>query len=213
MVGVSRVLRGTESSSIPTGPPVIVAMTRCSCVLVMISFRGLWTKQYNHIPNLDDCKHKENTPLVEWLLPREVCYYLLMSNKGLVQLEWMGKLGWKQQSVILSALRGPDNHYSPNVKKISRWIRSITQNNADPTHSYMKSVDLPSVKECEDELYFASTHYSLHLVFALEIIGYKHPDKETRSIALGYYLAFVEDIYHMKPETEADLDARLKDRV
>ena len=134
-------------------------------------------------------------------------------GKGLVQLPWMSELGWKQQSVILSALRGPDNHHSPNIKKISRWIRSITQNNADPTHSYMKNVQLPSLKEFEDEFYFASTHYSLHLLFALEIIGFKHPDPELARIAHDYYLRLVEDVYHLKPETVEDLDSRLQDKA
>ncbi len=133
--------------------------------------------------------------------------------KGIVLLDWMSNLSWKQQSVILLALRGPDNHYSPNLKKISRWIRSITQNNADPTHSYMKIVDLPSIKEFEDEYYFCSTHYSLHLLFALEIIGYKHPDKNVASTALKYYLSLVDDVYHLKPETIHDLDKRLRDKV
>lgn len=134
-------------------------------------------------------------------------------GKGIVLLDWMSALDWKQQSVILSALRGPDNHHAPTIKKLSRWIRSITQNNADPTHSYMKSVELPELKEFEDEFYFASTHYSLHLLFALEIIGYKHPDPAIAKIALQYYLALVEDVYHLKPETEADLDNRLFDKV
>jgi len=130
-----------------------------------------------------------------------------------VLLDWMAELGWKQQSVVLSALRGPDNHHSPHIKKISRWIRSITQNNADPSHSYMKSIELPTLKDIEDEVYFASTHYSLHLLFALEIIGYKHPDKAVAKIALDYYLALVADVYHLKPETELDLDTRLQDKV
>lgn len=135
-----------------------------------------------------------------------------MAN-GLVLLDWMAELGWKQQSVILSALRGPDNHHSPNIKKLSRWIRSVTQNNADPSHSYMKSIDLPSLKDFEDEFYFASTHYSLHLLFALEIIGFKHPDPVIAKIAMDYYLALVEDVYHLKPESMADLDDRLQDKV
>lgn len=134
-------------------------------------------------------------------------------GKGLVLLDWMAKLDWKQQSVILSALRGPDNHHSPNIKKISRWIRSITQNNADPSHSYMKNVELPGLKDFEDEFYFESTHYSLHLLFALEIIGYKHPDKDVAKIALDYYLALVADVYHLKPESESDLDKRLQDKA
>lgn len=133
--------------------------------------------------------------------------------KGTVLQEWMGGLTWKQQSVVLSALRGPDNQYCPNIKKISRWIRFITQNNADPSHTYMRTVDLPAVQEFEDEYSFCSTHYSLHLLFALEIIGYKHPDKETAKIARDYYLALVDDVYHLKPETEEDLDKRLEDKV
>lgn len=134
-------------------------------------------------------------------------------TKGSVLLDWVSELGWKQQSVVLSGLRGPDNHHSPNIKKISRWIRAITQNNADPSHSYMKITDLPTVNDFEDEFYFASTHYSLHLLFALEIIGYKHPDPSIAKIALDYYMALVDDVYHLKPESEQDLDSRLQDKV
>lgn len=64
--------------------------------------------------------------------------------------------------------------------------------------AYLRSVD---------ELPF---HFHMHLVHASEILGYKHPNLQTREWWHNFYLAAVRDM-HLGAESEADLDARLGD--
>jgi len=128
-----------------------------------------------------------------------------------VILSWMGELTWKQQSVILSALRGPDNSYSPKIKKITKWLRRVTQNNADLSSSYMGQEKLPSISLIEKEFEFTTIHYAIHFLQTLEIIGYKHPDENVSNIAKGYYTLLVKNTLNLNPETESQLEKRLKD--
>ena len=46
-------------------------------------------------------------------------------EKGKVLQDWMGKLPWKQQSVILSSLRGPDNFRFPAIKKLIDGLEKL----------------------------------------------------------------------------------------
>lgn len=53
-------------------------------------------------------------------------------------------------------------------------------------------------------------HYQTHFMHAVEILGYKHPNVETRVFWLEIYERLAH-AYHLWPETEAQLDARLGD--
>jgi len=132
-------------------------------------------------------------------------------ERGKVLQDWMGALSWKQQSVILSSLRGFDTTHYPNLKKIGRWMRGVTQNNADISSPYMKDETLPSVEEIEKEAEFCTVHYLSHFLHGLEIIGYKHPNETISNLAQNYYLGLVDIVLHLNPETEDQLGTRLKD--
>jgi len=133
-------------------------------------------------------------------------------KKGNVLQDWMGELPWKQQSVILSSLRGPDTHRPENVKKITRWLRTITQNNADSLTDYMKDVGLPNFESLRTELEFCTIHYFCHLLHTFEIIGYKHPNSEIRNLSRNYYEGLVNAL-HLNPETNEQMNKRLEDKV
>ena len=133
-------------------------------------------------------------------------------GKGKVLQDWMGELSWKKQSVILSSLRGPDNIRPPLTKKVNRRLRQITQNNADSSTEYMQHVDLPSVEDLCGELEYTTVHYFCHLMHAMGIIGYGHPDDEIKIKANNYYLGLVRAL-HLNPETEEQLNKRLEDKV
>lgn len=133
-------------------------------------------------------------------------------GKGFVLQDWMGELPWKQQSVILSSLRGPDTSRPGNVKIINRWLRGITQHNADSTTDYMKKIDFPSLESFQRDLEYCTMHYYCHLMHTLEIIGYNHPEENIKDIALRYYAAMVE-FQHLNPETKEELNKRLEDKV
>ncbi len=134
------------------------------------------------------------------------------STNDPVLLDWVQRLSWRQQRTLLSGLRGPDTHHAPKLKIVVRWLRTVTQNNADWTTDYMRQEVLPSFKEVEKELEFTSVHYFAHLSKALEIIGYKHPDPDIAGYAFDLYTLMSEELLHLHIETEAELDTRLKDR-
>ena len=133
-------------------------------------------------------------------------------GKGKVLQDWMGELTWKQQSVVLSSLRGPDNFRFPGIKIVNRWLRGVTQNNADSSTEYMRKLELPPIEQLCEEAEYTSVHYFCHLMHALEIIGYNCPEREIAGIAEDYYLGLVNAL-HLNPETKEQLDKRLEDKI
>ena len=129
-----------------------------------------------------------------------------------VQAWWTLQLSWKKQTVMLQGLRAPDTHFCKNIKIVSRWLRSIVLNNADKNHSFMcRKNSMPEWEDLENELNYCSLHFTTHFLYCLEIVGYKHPDKEIRKIAFNYYEALVHYMCHFNIETEKELDTRLDD--
>lgn len=132
-------------------------------------------------------------------------------SKGSVLLDWVAELPWKQQSILLSSLRGPDNIRHPELKKISRWLRRVTQHNADSSTEYMQAEVMPEPKAVVKELEFTSAHFVGHLGLALKVIGAKHPDTATATLAADYYHAIAKDVFFATPLTHEQLDGRFHD--
>lgn len=128
----------------------------------------------------------------------------------------MGKLSWKQQTVLLTALRGPDAGAIPALKIVTRWIRSIVVKNAAPKERFMRETEWKPIKtiiaENTSDFAMLSVHYFMHLMHGLEIIGHHHPDLTTRAKAKSGYFDMCEYM-HVHPETKEELDNRLEDRV
>ena len=53
-------------------------------------------------------------------------------------------------------------------------------------------------------------HYLAHLMHGAEILGYKHPDERFRQRWIEFYREMVE-MFHLHPETKAEMDERLGD--
>jgi hypothetical protein len=150
-----------------------------------------------------------------------------------VTQEWVTHLPMMQQTVLLTAVRGPDNLPKYHATKwLLRWYRRCILLSAldgavltDPCTPNGGSLTGPS---CEGSLdgwrpgmdarvteYLRSLdevphHFQLHLMHAVEILGYKHPDSEIRDWWRSVYERLVHDM-HLWPETEEQLDARLGD--
>lgn len=135
------------------------------------------------------------------------------NTKGKVLHDWVGALSWKMQSVLISAQRGPDSHFCPNVKSLTKWVRRTCQQNADPSHTFMANVKLPSLDDLEYELEYCTMHFTFHLLYGLEILAYKHPESEIRDKAMFYYKGIIEEILHFNIESEEQMDSRLFDKV
>jgi hypothetical protein len=142
-----------------------------------------------------------------------------------------------QQTVLLTAVRGPDGiaKYHP-CKFLLRWFRRCTLISSldgivlatpfDPGGgSFMGCSFEPSIAgfdgvwtEIMDDLvsnYLRALdelphHFQLHFMHAAEIVGYKHPDPEIRAWWNKTYQRLVHDM-HLWPETEEQMDLRLGD--
>lgn len=150
--------------------------------------------------------------------------------------EWTQALPLMQQTVLLTAIRGPDGapKYSP-TKFLLRWYRRCILLSAmdgrvltDPCSNNGGSFTGPSLSSDEDEEepwyermqvhvhdYIRSLdamphHFHLHFMHAAEILGYKHPDPATRVFWNGVYVRFASDM-HLHPETEEEMNSRLGD--
>lgn len=147
---------------------------------------------------------------------------------------WTFELSFMQQTVLATAVRGPDGlpKYG-GVKMLLRWYRrcilvssldgEILTNPHDPRGgSFMgPSYGEMHVGPWQDqmdrilsdylrELDAIPHHFQLHLLHSLEIVGYKHPDDVIRPWFRKAYERLVHDM-HLWPETEEQLDERLND--
>ncbi|QRY95431.1 hypothetical protein JT366_16930 [Sphingomonas paucimobilis] len=156
------------------------------------------------------------------------------SGPATVLQDWVGSLSFMQQTVLLTAIRGPDGvpKYGP-TKMLLRWYRRCILLSAmdqlvleTPCEHGGGSFTGPSfqtlfgsdwrdrmdeiVGDYLRELDAIPHHFQLHLLHAIEIVGYKHPDGQIRRWWLGTYQRLVDDM-HLWPETEEQLDRRLGD--
>lgn len=129
-----------------------------------------------------------------------------------VQHKWLSELPWKMQTVVNQGLRAPDTHYCKGLKLVCRWMRGVVLQNADTNHTFMCSKkEMPKIEDIENELNYCSVHFATHFLYALEIIGYHHPNCKEKAIAQRYYRGIVEEQWHFNVETEKELEVRLAD--
>lgn len=137
---------------------------------------------------------------------------------------WLSDCSLKQQTVLLSALRGCDGRGKNDPsKKFTKWLRTSILLNADPkTTFYGPPVELNEENQAIIDDFFVDcsrgsldeypTHWFLHMLQAAEIIGYKCPYPQVAAFWIYYYLSGIRAM-HVNPETESQLDIRLADNV
>ena len=147
---------------------------------------------------------------------------------------WVMDLPMMQQTVLLTAIRGPDGitKYHP-AKFLLRWYRrcillsamdgavldhpGLTNGGSftGPVLSAVGIEDWESVLDVTVGEYLQNVdgiphHFHLHLMHAIEILGYHHPVHRTRTWWNSVYLRLVNDM-HLHPETKEEMDKRLGD--
>lgn len=153
-----------------------------------------------------------------------------------VMQEWTQRIPMMQQTVLITAVRGPDGLPKYGyVKMLLRWFRRCVLVSAmdgrvllDPVDTSGGSFTGPSfgqdvVRDGDWETpmfelvsgYLRSLdaiphHFQLHLLHAAEILGYKHPVDRVRRFWNVVYQRLVRDM-HLYPESAAQLDERLSD--
>lgn len=158
-----------------------------------------------------------------------------MKNKSVLQ-DWVNGLTLMQQTVLITALRGPDGIEKNHVAKLLlRWLRRCILISAFdgkvfefPYGEGGGSFMGPSIRISDHNLdnwplitndllydYLRSVdelphHFQLHFMHAIEIVGYKHPNPNIRGWWNHAYLEIVNDL-HLFPEPEDVMDKRLGD--
>jgi len=135
----------------------------------------------------------------------------IIGKMSSVLQQWVMELGWKSQSILLSGLRGPDTGSYPAIKKVNRWLRTISQNNADPSKDYMSDDGLPELMSVCDELEWLSCHYVHHFADSLRVVGLWHPMSSIRDYANELHELIAEEIFHFTAETKEHFRQRHAD--
>ena len=150
---------------------------------------------------------------------------------------WVQNLPMMQQSVLFSAVRGPDGlpKYHPS-KYLLRWYRRcilisamdkkiytnpIEQGGGSftgPSTGLDQGLDPSDWQDMMNEwvrLYIQALdeiphHYQMHFMHAVEIVGYQHPDDQIGSWWHQVYCRLVHDL-HLWPESKEEMNKRLGD--
>ena len=141
-----------------------------------------------------------------------------------VTAEWMDAIPLQAQTVILSALRGPDGvrKHHP-CKGVQRAFRaSVVKGGAygrfltteDEGDNFMRMPILDQFQGNVDDFFKAVDelpgHYVIHLSHAAQCLAKWHPDPDTSEMWLRFYLRWCDEL-HIQPEGAASLEARLND--
>jgi hypothetical protein len=136
--------------------------------------------------------------------------------------DWVTELGLRHQGVLLTAIRGCDGvqKHDPS-KPIMRAIRAMVlvpfdQRELTEPKGFMyfePSLFEDSIKSLSKSMDEYPMHFILHVIHALEVIGYCHPERWVRDHFEWAYRLLVEKV-HFLPETRDLMNVRLtEDRV
>ena len=139
-----------------------------------------------------------------------------MNPSKCVLQQWVMEMPWKLQSILFSSLRGPDQELLASIKQISKWMRSVTQHNADPSKPYMNNIDLPEgphgMAALYKELEHCPCHFVHHFLDGMAIIAYYHPDAQVARYAARIHYDCAEELFHFVPEMSMVFKLRHRDK-
>lgn len=136
--------------------------------------------------------------------------------------DWVTKLQLREQGTLLTAVRGCDDEpkqwtatgfaESPG-RRLTAFIRWCFMNPADA-----REIDIPGAffqssppdPFRPSEFGHLPQHWYAHAMHALEIIAYRHPNWNTKSIAFDLYARMVYNL-HLNVETADEMEHRLGD--
>lgn len=130
---------------------------------------------------------------------------------------WVENLGLRQQGVLLTVIRGCDTAPKDDPSKLfTRCIRDVLLNahcgDAKKAATFIQHVEPQELHSrftaFRKNLDHYPHHYIAHVLHAIEIIGFLHPDENISMVWLGFYLTLCRGL-HVRPETFEDMQERL----
>lgn len=129
--------------------------------------------------------------------------------------DWLEPLSWKKQTVLLGAIRSPDNIHTLKIKQVVVWLRAVVLRDADPMTGFMHGAlreGLPLFESMDREFERLPLHAAHHLILAMQIVMNEHPDPDTASQARKFYTDAVE-AQHLSPEPRGQYEQRMTDNA
>lgn len=144
--------------------------------------------------------------ILKQLLPQK-------SKSSSVMQDWLTEegLSWKQQTVLLSAIRGCDGKSKEDPSKyVSKFMRSLVLNNAATENTKFMRVNMGMITKFIEDVDQYPIHFVTHQMHAYEIVGYFHPDESVRKVCFGVYECMVRAL-HLNIESKKENRIRLAD--
>lgn len=140
-----------------------------------------------------------------------------LPSTGILQ-DWVAKLELRHQGGLLSGIvRGCDTAPKDDESKVlTRALRALILNThcADPekSASFIEHIEPQELRTrienfCKNCDHYPH-HYVMHLIHAIEIVGYYHPKLDYRTACRDGYNRLCNGL-HTNPETKEQLDERL----
>lgn len=125
---------------------------------------------------------------------------------------WLANLSFKQQTVLLTALRGYDGvNKEDKSKPLVKCLRATILHNADSSSGFMvPKISSWDVTQFFEDAHHYPSHWLLHFIHAAEIVGYNHPHALMRSWWMHVYMSAC-NMLHVNPETHEQCNERLRD--
>lgn len=136
---------------------------------------------------------------------------------------WVMRLPLRYQGVLITSVRGCDGlPKHSGIKPLVREMRGLCLEPADERElafrkGFMSKFDQMASGhafiELLNDMDSMNLHYVLHLVHAIEVLGYCHPYDTARDLYQLRYKSLCHKM-HVKPENHTEMDERLReDRV
>lgn len=128
---------------------------------------------------------------------------------------WVSQCTFKQQTVLLTAIRGCDGVSCEDIsKKFIKYYRSLVLKNAapkDPNNEFMDvEIDKDTTTKFVKDIEKYPMHWVMHFLQAIQLLSYYHPNENVRSSWGRLYIGIVRKMA-LYPETKEQCDERLKD--
>jgi hypothetical protein len=138
----------------------------------------------------------------------------MTENMKCVLQDWVLECSFKEQTVLMTALRGCDVVKKDIGKPLVRIMRFVILKNADSSTGFgtFDLITPTQIDEFSSQIGLYPVHWLQHFMHGCEIIGYRHTDADTAYSFQQLYIGICKAL-HTNPEMCSQMTDRLKDKT